>query len=551
MILLKKEYVYGLLLLFCAGTGMQTSALSEYMSTGGYILTGAYGGTRTVLLDSTGNIAYQWDHNDLPYRLNGYSCYLLKNGNLLRTAIVPEGSVPKEMAPRQGVIEEIDPAGKVVWRHILANDTFMTHHDIKPLYTNTGELHVLAASFIVQTKADLKATCVDTNLLRGMANPVFMLSEKIIEIKPRLPEGGDVVWEWRMPDHVICGDSAAAHPELISGTITSQLWAGYKQWVHLNGLDYHPKLDMILFSSRLFSELFVIDHGTTTAEAAGHTGGRRGKGGDILYRWGKPANYKMSGATTINVLHCVNWIPEGYPGAGNIIFFHNNAGGMPGMGGGTQSQVIEIKPPMDGNGNFIREQGKPFGPAEPTWIYAPTSNFSSFAMSSAFRLPNGNTLAHLAYPSSSGGMNISGNSVLVEIDRDKNVVWTDTIELKGEKVEAGSGQVYNPAKIMYYEKTYPGIQRLLSGSSSLKKKGMCYSKTPVVRYSTGAGRLEFLNVKNSEIGIFDFQGKKVAYKTSADDGFVFNTVCLAAGIYHIIVDAGKRGVVTKKVSVWK
>jgi hypothetical protein len=37
--------------------------------------------------------------------------------------------------------------------------------------------------------------------------------------------------------------------------------------------------------------LWVIDHQTTTAQAASHTGGRYNKGGDLLYRWGNPQTY--------------------------------------------------------------------------------------------------------------------------------------------------------------------------------------------------------------------------------------------------------------------
>ncbi|MBN1576098.1 MAG: aryl-sulfate sulfotransferase [Chitinispirillaceae bacterium] len=541
------------------------AALASSMSTGGYVLTGAYGGPKTVLFDSTGSIAFQWDHKGLPNRLDGYSCYLLKNGNLLRTAIVPEDTVIPEMAPRQGIIEEIDREGKVVWRHTLADDTYMTHHDIKPMYLENGELHVLAVSFIVQTKEEMKATGVDTSLVKGIVGESnqFMLSEKIIEIDPKAAGGPKIVWEWRMPDHVIIGDSAAAHPERFSGTITSALWGQYKQWVHLNGLDYHPKLDMILFSSRLFSELYIIDHGTTTQEASGNTEGKRGKGGDILYRWGKPSNYKASGATTINVLHCVNWIPEGYPGAGNIIFFHNNVGGMmmapPGAGTGSgemsataassQSQVIEIKPPMDDNGNFIREAGKPFGPTQPTWIYAPTKNFSSFAMSSAFRLENGHTLAHLSYASGTGGG--MGKGVLVEIDTNKQVVWTDTLTLQGEAVEKKNTTKYNPAKVMYYRKEYPGIVKLL-GTSDTKHRDNTIAAGPVQsvpRIHQTAGSIVFFGVKGYKIYLVNLQGKSILSAHPESNTLRLPTGRMPAGLYYAKVTKDNQRSICRMIGV--
>ncbi|MGC8644373.1 MAG: hypothetical protein ACP5XB_31305, partial [Isosphaeraceae bacterium] len=56
------------------------------------------------------------------------------------------------------------------------------------------------------------------------------------------------------------------------------------------------ELDQILLSVHSFSEIWIIDHGTTTAEAATHKGGRSGKGGDLLYRWGNPQAYRAGTA---------------------------------------------------------------------------------------------------------------------------------------------------------------------------------------------------------------------------------------------------------------
>ncbi len=538
---------------FAVMTFLLTTVLSLNASgkfAGGYVLTGAYGGASTVLLDSTGNVAFTWTHSqltDAEGRLNGYSCYLLPSGNLLRSAIVPEGTVVSNMAPRQGIIQEIDRNGKVVWSYKLANDTFMLHHDMKPMPNG----HILAVSFVVQTKAQLIATNVDTTLLRTVTGAKYILSEKIIEIDPKAAKGQEIVWEWRIFDHTVKDESAKDHPELIGGKICPALFSG--QWMHLNGLDYNAELDMILFSSRIFSELYIIDHSTTTQEAAGHTGGKRGKGGDILYRWGKPANYKATGGTTINVLHCVNWIPKEYQGAGDIIFFHNNAGSMmPGGGKTAQSQVIEIKTTIDNNGGFTRTEGQPFGPAQPTWLFAPTDSFYSFSMSSAFRLPNGNTLAQLAYPTSGGGIDISGNSILVEVDNNKNILWKIPLALKGEVVEKTNPSAYNPAKIMYYEKTYAGIQKLLSGSG-IYEKNVTASKSSFPRRDIrlAAGGVEFTNSMGCEITLFNMQGKKVYMSRPSSANFRLETGIVPAGLYCASVSLGKRPVALRTINIVK
>jgi hypothetical protein len=81
----------------------------------------------------------------------------------------------------------------------------------------------------------------------------------------------------------------------------------------VNSVSYNAKLDQILISVRSFNEFWIIDHSVTTKEAAGHTGGRSGKGGDLLYRWGNPSAYR-AGKTSDQKLfaqHDAHWIPEG------------------------------------------------------------------------------------------------------------------------------------------------------------------------------------------------------------------------------------------------
>lgn len=143
---------------------------------------------------------------------------------------------------------------------------------------------------------------------------------------------------------------------------------------------------------RLFNEIWIVDHSTTTAQAKTSSGGRYGKGGDILYRWGNPHAYKR-GTTSDQQLwgqHDANWIEDGKPGAGNILLY-NNGNFRP---AGNISTVEEITPPVDATGNYTLAPGTAFGPAAPTWNYTanPPESFWSSSLSGAYRLQNGNTL---------------------------------------------------------------------------------------------------------------------------------------------------------------
>src|SRR5262249_3866838 len=58
------------------------------------------------------------------------------------------------------------------------------------------------------------------------------------------------------------------------------------------------------------------------------------------------------------------------------------------------SSVEELVLPADGEGRYARKPGKAYGPDGPAWSYAAPkkTDFFSFFISGAERLPNGNTL---------------------------------------------------------------------------------------------------------------------------------------------------------------
>jgi hypothetical protein len=144
-----------------------------------------------------------------------------------------------------------------------------------------------------------------------------------------------------------------------------------------------------VLSVRNFSEIWVIDHSTTTAEAASHGGGRLGRGGDLIYRWGQPEAYGKPGPQVLFGQHNPQWIASGLSGAGHMIIFNNgDAVARP------YSTVVEIELPLQADGSYAYDAATGWGPAAPFWEYRATPPESFFAriVSGAQRLANGNTL---------------------------------------------------------------------------------------------------------------------------------------------------------------
>jgi hypothetical protein len=182
---------------------------------------------------------------------------------------------------------------------------------------------------------------------------------------------------------------------------------------HLNAIKYNPELDQIAFSSPNLSEIFIIDHSTTTKEAATHKGGRSGKGGDFLYRWGNPQNYHRGDSTNRKLFHQhdIRWIEKDMPGRGNLMIFNNDIHYKDSM---NYSAIYEIAPPTDQKGNYLLEKGKAFGPENPLWTYiAPdTISFWSSFISGAHRMSNGNTF-----------INEGARGRFFEVTKEGKIVW--------------------------------------------------------------------------------------------------------------------------------
>ena len=258
------------------------------------------------------------------------------------------------------------------------------HHDIKALPNG----NVLVIAWELKTDIDAIAKGRNPALV-----PSAVWSEQILEIQPVGLDSGIVVWEWHLWDHLIQYYDPSkpnyglinSQPELIN--INYKASATNPDWIHMNSIDYNAALDQILVSAHSFGEIWIIDHSTSTTQAAGHTGGNSGMGGDIIYRWGNSLAYNTGTTTQFFGQHNAHWIESGLPFENQIMVF-NNGTGRP---GGNYSTIEIFSPPVTG---FTYTSTLPYLPNTTTWIYnsGNPNNFYAVNVSGAQQLSNGNIL---------------------------------------------------------------------------------------------------------------------------------------------------------------
>lgn len=371
-----------------AGMGIPRGLINHSpLATPGYVYFSPLLSDSTFLINMDGQVVHIWKSD---YGPSGW-VYLKKNGNLARGGKDPE-EFGFEGGGSGGYLQEFNWDGELVWEYRISSEQSLAHHDVDILPNG----NYLAIAW--ESKTAEEAIAAGRNPRQIPEDGIW--PDWVVELHPAGTDQAEIVWEWHLWDHMIQDfDSTKAnhgniseHPELIDiNLVTSKDPEDLDpDFYHTNAINYNPELDQIVLSSPGLDEILVIDHSTTTNEAVGHTGGRWGKGGDILYRWGNPANYHRGDSTDLKLggQHDVRWIPEGYPGEMNIMIFNNDVPyARPGY-----SEVLELVTPLTDSGYAI-EYGKPFGPESPAWRYvaSDTSSFYSPFISGAHRMSNGHT----------------------------------------------------------------------------------------------------------------------------------------------------------------
>jgi len=402
----------------------------------GYTLLAPIMSRMVYMVDMQGRVIRTWE-GEAPGNM---SVYLLENGHLLRYGRLAEQTFG-DGAGAAGHVQEFTFEGELVWDYRFASTKQLAHHDIFRM-PNGNVLMI-----VWDKKSPEEAVAAGRR--PETVGQSQLLVDCIYEIQPAGKTTGKVVWEWHVWDHLIQDNDSSkanygnvgAHPELVDvnfgeGAIASIVAKkaeleklksiGYvgsaspgqkpapvrADWMHSNAVAYNAELDQVLLNVLEFNEFWIIDHSTTTAEAAGHTGGKHGKGGDLLYRWGNPRAYRAGTAKEQKLFgqHNTHWIPKGYPGEGHLLIFNNGRRRI----GGAYSSVDELILPVAPDGQYEHEAGTAYGPDKPVWSYTAPKRWEFYAefISGANRLPNGNTLI------------CSGpNGTIFEVTPDKEIVW--------------------------------------------------------------------------------------------------------------------------------
>lgn len=373
------------------------SQVSFSQQWGDYTLYSIQNSTSAVLLDTNGTNYHSWSFGSSAR--TGYSSYLLPGGTILRTVAKQGNSF--QGGGMCGQVQKVDWDGNITWNYICSTTTYCSHHDIHPMPNGNVLLIVY----------ELKSSSEVTQA--GCKWAHSMWPDMILEVQPTGSATGEVVWEWHAWDHLVQDYDAskdnygvvADHPELLDINYNNSQQT--KDWLHVNGIDYNEQLDQVVISSHFLNELYVIDHSTTTEEAAGHSGGNSGKGGDILYRWGNPAAYDASGSTIFHVVHDAHWIPPGHHRAGQLVGFNNNGVSA------TKSSVDIINPPYDGF-NYEYTPGSAYAPSTYNWRHACNGHTNNEG--GCHNLPNGNILVC-----------ITQAGFIYEVDSNNTLLWSKNL----------------------------------------------------------------------------------------------------------------------------
>ena len=352
------------------------------------ILVNDAGNNQVYVMNRQASLLHEWNlGNNI-----GNDVFLESDGRLLASLESDNPQIP--FGGQGGRIQFVDKDGNVDWDFIYSSPQAETHHDAELL--PNGNIIILVW--------ELKTA--EESLQAGFMLDAPVYPEAVIEIDPNTDQ---IVWEWHAWDHLVqdFDDTKenfgviAENPALIDVNYTVQDTGEFinieGDIMHANALAYDSVNDVIFVSVNFYSEVWAIDHSTTTEQAASSSGGNYGKGGDLLYRFGNPDAYdNLQGKRLFYNQH--HPLPLEGTDQGKMLIFSNG-------NNVEQSTIYELQLPQTYElmAGLDNEPSINWQFTDPD-LYAPR-------VSGAVPLSNGNILI------------TEGDFGLWEVTRDKEIVW--------------------------------------------------------------------------------------------------------------------------------
>ena len=364
----------------------ETEGMVEFLNASkvldAYVLVNDAAANRAFLMDKNAELIHEWTlSNNI-----GNDVFLLPNGKLLASLEADEPKIT--LGGQGGKLQFIAADGTIEWNFEYSSEDAETHHDAELLPNG----NVLAMVWEKRTAEEA--------VMAGSSIDRDVFPDALIEVDPTTDE---IVWEWHAWDHLVQEfddtkenfGSIADNPQLIHLNHFPDEEKG--DIMHGNGIAYDAVNDLIYLSVNFFSEVWVIDHSTTTMEAASHSGGNYGKGGDLVYRFGNPEAYNNPQGERLFMNNHHPYLLQGED-LGNIMIYSNG-------GDLEQSTVYELKLPQTFalTANTDNEPNVVWSFTDPD-LFAPR-------VSGAVKLPNGNRLI------------AEGDFGIWEVTEEGEVVW--------------------------------------------------------------------------------------------------------------------------------
>ncbi|CAI8212840.1 MAG: Uncharacterised protein [SAR116 cluster bacterium] len=337
---------------------------ASLMDTSGYIFMMENGQNQAYLVNHEGEKLQEWSFESR----FGNDLEITNNGEFLGCFKVEQPYF--SFGGFGGHVKKLDLNGNLLWEYVVNTENEIAHHDATELPNG----HILIMVWERITQEELSSVGII------VGHDAFL--EKLIEVNPQTDE---VVWQWRSWEHIVQDvDPAKAaygllseHPNKIN-IAYNDLENG--DWMHANGIFYDSSTDVIYMSVNFYSEVWVIDHSTTTQEAATNKGGQFNRGGDLVYRFGNPITFGGEASTRFLFKnHHPSVVPNSYPGAGNFLIYNNGSNNE-------QSIAYELSLPA-----FSETSMQNYTAPQSIWSFTdPNMYFDK--ISGLVRLPNGNTL---------------------------------------------------------------------------------------------------------------------------------------------------------------